>query len=174
MSDDQKPLTSAERSKRWRERYPERNRESQQRWKKANPAKATAYERCRRRDSAQTRARKRDWTLRTKHAVLGGESGFAAIWETQGGKCYLCGIYLVPERAYIDHDHRCCPPNRSCQFCRRGLTCDYCNTLIGLAHDDPDVLRLIATNLEAKLAEIGEQLSRKSSQLVLLDPEVKR
>ena len=64
----------------------------------------------------------------------------AALWEQQRGKCYLCGIYLVPgagSAVALDHDHRCCPAQKSCKYCRRGLACDYCNTLIGLANDDP-------------------------------------
>lgn len=44
-----------------------------------------------------------------------------AMRDKQGGLCYLC-LRPLPEGAkeiVIDHDHRCCPPRRSCRLCRR-------------------------------------------------------
>jgi len=68
-----------------------------------------------------------------------------AIWESQNARCHSCFRELVDPRisdhdgrrltngqAYslrIDHDHRICPQKQhSCQRCRRGLVCNYCNT----------------------------------------------
>jgi hypothetical protein len=96
----------------------------------------------------------------------------AALWEQQGGKCYLCGIYLVPDAGssvVLDHDHRCCPKQKSCQYCRRGLACDYCNTLVGLADDDAALLRQIADNLEAAIADVTARLASKPRQLHIED-----
>jgi len=74
----------------------------------------------------------------------------AAMWEAQDGRCYLCGDEMsASEKIDIDHDHSCCPQNRSCWTCRRGLAHHRCNVLIGYAGDDPALLRRIASALEA-------------------------
>ena len=75
----------------------------------------------------------------------------AELWHKQDGKCYLCEAPLDLDEyrgVQLDHDHSCCPLGRSCANCRRGLACQPCNKLIGLARDDPDRLRRIAGNLE--------------------------
>ncbi len=93
---------------------------------------------------------------------------FAATWQVQGGRCYLCGDDLVAEQAFIDHDHRCCPPARSCAYCRRGLACPNCNSMIGFAQDDPARLRQMADNLEAALKDVDARLAMKPEQDTLL------
>lgn len=73
-----------------------------------------------------------------------------AMRDEQGGLCYLC-LRPLPEGAreiVVDHDHRCCPPRRSCRLCRRGLACRNCNTGIGALGDSPERMRLAADNLE--------------------------
>lgn len=92
----------------------------------------------------------------------------AATWEQQDGKCYLCGDPLPSNRhAAIEHDHTCCPPRRSCPYCRRGLACAPCNTIIGLAGDDPERLRRIAANLVPVLAVTRERIAGKPVQEAL-------
>lgn len=39
-------------------------------------------------------------------------------------------------KLHIDHDHKCCPQNKSCSKCRRGLLCGNCNKALGLLMDD--------------------------------------
>ena len=92
---------------------------------------------------------------------------FAALWDAQSGRCYLCGDDLVAEQAVIEHDHRCCPSARSCPYCRRGLACGPCNGIIGFARDDPVRLRRIADNLEPALTAVAIRLSEKPQQLTL-------
>ena len=58
-----------------------------------------------------------------------------------------------------DHDHSCCPAHKSCQVCRRGLACLFCNSLIAFAFDDPARLRRIAGSLEAAKAAVQERQS---------------
>lgn len=36
----------------------------------------------------------------------------------------------------VDHDHACCPGDRSCGRCVRGLICMRCNAALGMLHDD--------------------------------------
>lgn len=94
---------------------------------------------------------------------------FAAMWQVQDGRCYLCGDDLMAEQAFIDHDHRCCPPARSCAYCRRGLACPNCNSLVGFARDDPDRLRRIADSLEVALKSADARLAEKPEQGTLLN-----
>lgn len=72
------------------------------------------------------------------------------LWVLQEGKCYLCQNPLPSNirKVHVDHDHRCCGPVRSCELCLRGLACDRCNWIIGLAGEDPELLKRIALYLE--------------------------
>jgi hypothetical protein len=57
-------------------------------------------------------------------------------------RCHICGDDLAwryrpgyakrdSSRIHIDHDHRCCPGERSCGQCIRGLSHDHCNRELG-------------------------------------------
>jgi hypothetical protein len=94
---------------------------------------------------------------------------WAALWEAQGGRCYLCGGELAAGNGCIDHDHSCCPPKRSCAVCRRGLSCRQCNIAIGMASDDPSRLRRMAAALEAAQLMVSERLAGAPRQLELAD-----
>jgi hypothetical protein len=75
---------------------------------------------------------------------------FDAMLERQGGKCAICS---APEPGgrhgqwHVDHDHQCCPGQRSCGDCVRSLLCGACNNGIGMFDDDPDRLMAAATYL---------------------------
>lgn len=97
-----------------------------------------------------------------------------ALWTEQDGLCYLCEEPMPVENSriiVIEHDHRCCPPLRSCWRCRRGLAHMRCNTAIGLADDDPALLRRIAANLERAQRRIAANIS---GNLTLFDAEPAR
>lgn len=74
------------------------------------------------------------------------------LWERQNGCCAVCRKPLEgagARNAYVDHDHSCCPSrDRSCGECIRGILHGTCNSLLGLAYDDPDILRGGAEYLE--------------------------
>jgi hypothetical protein len=74
----------------------------------------------------------------------------------QDNLCYLCAESLPEDtrRIHTDHDRSCCPGNRSCGKCIRGLACEGCNTGIGLLGEDPERLRRVADNLEKANASI--------------------
>ncbi len=69
---------------------------------------------------------------------------YREILSAQGGKCAICGIDSPTDvrtsRFHVDHDHACCPSDRTCGNCVRGLLCHACNTALGNFKDDPDVL----------------------------------
>lgn len=65
-------------------------------------------------------------------------------------KCQICGCTDPGERPWhIDHDHACCPGQRSCGKCVRGVLCYNCNFMIGSARDDTSVLSAAIEYLRA-------------------------
>ena len=71
---------------------------------------------------------------------------YDAMLTAQGGKCAICGADSPGDvrigRFHVDHDHACCPGDKTCGKCVRGLLCRACNTALGNFGDDPD--RLLA------------------------------
>lgn len=76
-----------------------------------------------------------------------------ALVEKQDGKCMICQKALEMKNGKkqygVDHDHACCPGERSCGQCIRGILCHRCNWAIGLLDDDPRRLRRAALYLES-------------------------
>ena len=63
--------------------------------------------------------------------------------------CGVCGIQELPiTEFYFDHDHSCCPNQKACGKCVRGLLCRHCNCLLGFAKDDPEILKAAISYLE--------------------------
>lgn len=78
-----------------------------------------------------------NFRARLKEHRLSREA-FAALLIEQAGRCWICRRVL--DRPCIDHDHA---TGRI-----RGLLCSRCNTMIGLAQDEPGRLRIAADYLE--------------------------
>lgn len=74
----------------------------------------------------------------------------ADLMSKQGGRCAVCKVSEAQRQLAfaVDHDHRCCPGERSCGRCLRGLLCDACNRAIGFMKDSPENLRSAAAYLE--------------------------
>lgn len=72
------------------------------------------------------------------------------IYDQQNGDCPVCNEALSWEGWHIDHDHTCCPGKFSCGNCIRGLLHSGCNTLLGWARDDSDILRNAAAYLDER------------------------
>ena len=59
---------------------------------------------------------------------------YNTMWDNQGGHCAICGVYQfdIDRPLFVDHDHE---TNEV-----RGLLCNSCNSLIGFAKDNIDIL----------------------------------
>lgn len=93
----------------------------------------------------------RDWyranpdrrrAVHIKHRYGMTTDEYEAKLREQGGGCAICG--KTPEEngghLAVDHDHSCCPGERSCGKCVRGLLCGTCNRGIGNFKDSTELL----------------------------------
>lgn len=77
--------------------------------------------------------------VQLKHKYGLTVSEFEEMEDAQGGRCAICG--KTPSRLHIDHDHKCCPGEKSCGECIRGLLCGVCNRSLGGFQDDPAIIQ---------------------------------
>jgi hypothetical protein len=104
----------------------------------------------------------RAWRLWFKHGMR--PEDWAALWDAQDGRCYLCGDEMAIDKAVIEHDHSHCPAEQSCRVCRRGLACANCNSAIGMVADDPARLRRMADALEAAQARVDKRKNTETHE----------
>ena len=64
------------------------------------------------------------------------------------GFCALCGKKDAGRSLCSDHDHDCCPGEKSCGKCTRDFLCHKCNKALGLFCDSPERLRDAAAYIE--------------------------
>lgn len=79
-----------------------------------------------------------------KHGIE--PDAYFEMFQKQLGACKVCK--QVSNKLYIDHDHSCCDEVNSCGKCVRGLLCNRCNLLLGLAKDQSDILNSAINYLE--------------------------
>ncbi len=92
-------------------------------------------------DDLQKKARNRAGNLgrlRRERERLQGSGAFAEMLRLQNGLCAICKRPM--SKPCVDHDHR--------TDVTRSLLCSKCNTMIGMAEDDPALLRLGAEYLD--------------------------
>jgi hypothetical protein len=73
------------------------------------------------------------------------------VARTQGG-CRICGHSEPGSKGWVvDHDRiGCCDKDGSCPKCRRGVICNWCNSVLGYAFDRVATLRGAIAYLEAE------------------------
>lgn len=120
-------------------------------WRRAHPEKRRAWARrnyCANEEKA--------WAANLRRMFHTTPEWYFAKLAEQGGVCAICGgteTAIDPRRGRVkrlavDHDHRCCPGERSCGRCLVGLLCARCNTGSSLFRDDPVLLRTAAAYRE--------------------------
>jgi hypothetical protein len=80
------------------------------------------------------------WALRNHNTTL------AKVLALSGRTIPGCDVCDAEERRHlnVDHDHRCCPGERSCGKCVRGLLCRTCNRIEGLLETTYKASRMLA------------------------------
>ena len=118
-------------------------------WKVANVRRATICKECHRLyrqqhyqnnrqkyiDKAAKWNRESDWKKFGRYGLT--REQYSAMLSKYEGKCWIC---KEREANCIDHDHTCCPKDKSCGRCVRGLLCQWCNSILGYAKDRVDIL----------------------------------
>lgn len=66
------------------------------------------------------------------------------------GACDICRTPLGIGEFHIDHDHSCCPGEKSCGRCVRGVVCSGCNLGMGCFKDSTERLMQAAAYLESR------------------------
>jgi hypothetical protein len=82
---------------------------------------------------SEVRARMRELSRRATYNLTQDQHN--ALLAESNGRCAICGSEPEANRRQrglaVDHDHACCPGNRSCGRCVRGLLCAPCNMTLG-------------------------------------------
>ena len=116
------------------------------RWKKANPERRREHKRRYFQKHPEVRIMKHRADHLRGHGLTVGQ--YDAMLAAQGGVCAICRkaetrIDKASGRVIslgVDHDHACCPGQRSCGECVRGLLCDSCNSGIGRLKDSVEIV----------------------------------
>lgn len=124
--------------------------------KSCNRARAREWQRARRATDPRYAT---NIALKSKYGI--SLEQYEAMLLDQGG-CAICGAQEAGgrgQRFHVDHNHMCCPGQRSCGECVRGLLCHGCNTGIGALGENVERLMAAAAYLLARQHVLGEVLS---------------
>lgn len=119
-------------------RYHARNRDKQRvmmkKYYENNKDKWPDYETVKAKQAPGTR---RWYAIKSRYGLT--KNQYLDLLESQNSVCACC------EKAYdkydIDHDHACCPGDRSCGKCVRGIICHGCNCALGYIKEDPETVK---------------------------------
>jgi hypothetical protein len=77
----------------------------------------------------------RDRIVRSRYGISAAQ--YDGLLAQQDGACAICrGVNESGRAMAVDHDHACCPGDKACGQCVRGLLCSNCNLAIGLLRED--------------------------------------
>ena len=98
-------------------------------WRDKNIEKIREYQRTR---YAENSRPQKSASMKYKYGITYDD--YESILAKQGNGCAICG---TPEpggrgKFHVDHDHFCCPTDKTCGECIRGLLCSPCNVRLGV------------------------------------------
>lgn len=75
---------------------------------------------------------------------------FSVMLQGQGGLCGGCSKPPASGSFVVDHDHSCCPGEKTCGRCVRGLLCSKCNLALGHVSDSVERLEGLISYLKER------------------------
>jgi len=88
-------------------------------------------------------------STRLKHRYGLSSAQYQEVIDLKDGTCYVCEKAPAPGKSlYIDHNHACCPGEKSCGKCVRGALCQACNSALGQIRDNVQSLEYLIKYLE--------------------------
>ena len=96
-------------------------------WRKTNPD----Y-------NAEWRKNNPDYRMQYRYGL--SQADYNKVLEEQNYACAICGGDNNGKALVVDHDHSCCKGRKSCGKCVRQLLCNSCNSMLGYARDNPEIL----------------------------------
>lgn len=88
-----------------------------------------------------------DWRRNLGRVYKMTPEDWQALYDKQGGVCMYCEkpetdmLNGKVKRLAVDHDRACCDHYKSCGNCIRGLSCAFCNQLMGRLERNPDLIK---------------------------------
>ena len=107
----------------------EKKKRTAKAWKDKNRERLNSWAR---KSYAKNPRRQISATIKYKYGITYKE--YESMLEKQGGGCAICQTKDSGGRGrfHIDHDHSCCPTQKTCGKCVRGLLCSKCNTKLSV------------------------------------------
>ena len=95
----------------------------------------------------KTKQATKEYMFKRRHGITPEQ--VLNLVEEQGG-CKICKATEPGGTGYwhVDHDHKCCGDRFSCDNCRRGILCNRCNLMLGMAKDSKEILLLASKYIE--------------------------
>ena len=121
-----------------------KNKDRDPEWRKTNPE----Y-------NAEWRRKNPHYRMQYRYGL--SQSDYNKLLEDQNHVCAICGGDNNGKTLVVDHDHSCCPGQKSCGKCVRQLLCGSCNSMIGYARDNPEILeggaKYVKRHARSKISE---------------------
>jgi hypothetical protein len=146
------------------------NRDNFRRYSQNNPDKIVEInKRSKMKRKDRDKELRDEWLIRTYGSIRNYQlhyrygitpEQYNEMFLAQDGRCAGCQKHQseLKRSLCVDHDHSCCPGERSCGQCIRGLLCVTCNQFIGTVNDSIESLIRLIKYLERSPVKIGNAI----------------